>query len=652
MTIPGRWRIGLLIVLLATVTRLIWVLVVPTIPVGDFATYRESAIYLAEFGHFDHGFVYMPGLVLLLAAIHRLGGEVLAAKLLGVAFGGLAAGPIYLIAAHLVDDAGIGIGDGVGDRNPDLSKVAPVACTAGLGYALWPAGIAMSSVIGTDIPAAAMMLLALSFLCAWGESRPRLAAASFGATMGVAAYFRAVALPLTVLSAAYWMARRVGVRATVVRTVIAMVVTALLLVPWGLRNRRQSGEMYLTDSHGGITALMGNDPNTEGTYSRSVGIMFHELTGRTFLSEPHRETDRAAYAIAKQWIWFDPVWTLGMIALRCERLFAPERGLLYWPLYRPGVVPAATAAWFNQNRWEVAGLVDLFYFIFVLGMMAGLAFAWAERRWMALVPLPFAVALAGTYALFVAEPRYRLTSEVLLFPLAALGLVRMFTSARRAVAALPRRLSSLSLSSLSSLPSIARVAGQAWSMPSRVERRALIGTLVALGGLALGALVVVRGGAAARTRHRWAATVWHVDGRPQLALWRGHADGRGPSPVRGAPPAVLLTLGPGRREVEAEIVLPDLVMPAGLIQVGGRVTWQGDPALGTRVGVGPTGTAPAAISMVSAAPDFSGRTDLVGVFHHQGGPVHLLARLSRPTEVSGSSSALIGDVVLTTAGKR
>jgi hypothetical protein len=56
--------------------------------------------------------------------------------------------------------------------------------------------------------------------------------------------------------------------------------------------------------------------------------------------------------------------------------------------------------------------------------------------------------------------------------------------------------------------------------------------------------------------------------------------------------------------------------------------------------------------MVSAAPDFSGKTDLVGVFHHQGGPVRLLTRLSRPTEVSGSSSALIGDVVLTTAGRR
>jgi len=36
------------------------VLAVPTVPVGDFATYRESANYLLEFGSLDPGFIYMP----------------------------------------------------------------------------------------------------------------------------------------------------------------------------------------------------------------------------------------------------------------------------------------------------------------------------------------------------------------------------------------------------------------------------------------------------------------------------------------------------------------------------------------------------------------------------------------------------------------
>jgi hypothetical protein len=371
MTSWGRWRTGLLLVLLATVVRLAWVLAVPTIPVGDFATYRESALYLAEFGHLDPGFVYMPGLVMLLALLHSSGGDVLAAKMVGVAFGGLAAAPVYMIAARLLVN---GHAQERGQPPPSLNRRARVgtatlasrgqetaALVAALGYALWPAGIAMSSVIGTDIPTAAMILLALAVLCTWGGRRPVTAALAFGAGMGLAAYFRAVALPLTVLSAGYWLAIRAGWRATLVRTGLAVAMTVLVLVPWGMRNLRRNGQFYLTDSHGGITALMGNDPNTEGTYSRSLTTTFKQLTGRTFLMEPHRVTDRAAYALAKQWMSFDLVWTAGMIALRAERLFAPERGLLYWPVYRRGVVPPATAAWFNQHRPVITGLADLFY---------------------------------------------------------------------------------------------------------------------------------------------------------------------------------------------------------------------------------------------------------------------------------------------------
>ena len=42
-------------------------LTVRTVPVSDFAMYRESANYLSEFGRLDGGFIYMPGFVALLA---------------------------------------------------------------------------------------------------------------------------------------------------------------------------------------------------------------------------------------------------------------------------------------------------------------------------------------------------------------------------------------------------------------------------------------------------------------------------------------------------------------------------------------------------------------------------------------------------------
>jgi len=81
-----RW--GAALVGLATGLRLWWVLAVPTVPVSDFAMYRESANYLSEFGVLDPGFIYMPGFVYLLAWIKNLGGDLMAQKLIGVAFGG------------------------------------------------------------------------------------------------------------------------------------------------------------------------------------------------------------------------------------------------------------------------------------------------------------------------------------------------------------------------------------------------------------------------------------------------------------------------------------------------------------------------------------------------------------------------------------
>src|SRR5438552_11569797 len=99
----GRLRLCLLLMAAATAVRVTWALAVPTIPVGDFAMYRESANYLVEHGSLDGGFIYMPGFVLLLAALQAAGGEVLSAKLLGALFGGLAAGPLFLLAARLDD---------------------------------------------------------------------------------------------------------------------------------------------------------------------------------------------------------------------------------------------------------------------------------------------------------------------------------------------------------------------------------------------------------------------------------------------------------------------------------------------------------------------------------------------------------------------
>jgi len=590
---------ALSLTLLATALRVAWAVKVPTIPVGDFAMYRESANYLAEHGRLDGGFIYMPGLVLLLAAVHALGGEILAAKLMGALFGGLAAAPIYVLTSQVaratsqVTRAGLPLArvpsqvrcegvpsqvrcegvpsqvrcEGVPsqvrceggpkrDRGGEARQhrwvaaaqmftVSPAAFVATLLYAVWPAGIALASVIGTDVPAGALLLLAFALLFGWGRSRPLLATVAFGAVMGVAAYFRAVALPLGVLAAGYWWSARAGARAVVTRTALALAVTLVVLSPWAVHNLRDNGELRFTDNHGGITALMGNYPNSEGTYSRSLNLMFRELEGgRTFLSEPHRETDQIAYALAKRWMRFQPGWTAGMMALRLERLFAPERGLLYWSVYRPGVLPRHIADWFGVWRPEIVGIVDGYYLVFAGLVVAGIGFSIAERRWVMAVPVACGLMLVATYALYVAEPRYRLTTEMLLFPAAGLGLARLARTLGRvgmgAFAALRRRSPWHALA------------------PSRLERRGLALTALIAVGVVLGGVLVVGGGQALRDRYRWAVTLWQVDGQPRMALWRRAPGVHGTSPVRGLAGGAELVLAPGQTETAAEVVLPDV----------------------------------------------------------------------------------------------
>ena len=386
---------------LAVAVRLAWVLLVPTRPVGDFAMYLESARYLVEHGTLDPEFIYMPGYVWVAAGVYALGGGLLAVKMIGVAAGGLATAAAY------------------GATRAVFSR--PSAIAAGLLCALWPAGIAVSSVTGTDMPAAALLGLGVWVLASLARRRPLGAPVAFGFVMGLSVYIRAIALPLIGLAALHFRARGARWVHVATRTMAAGLVALVMLLPWGVRNYRRYGEFFLTDSHGGHTALVGANPNSEGTYSRSLNRLFSEGTGYSLFKPPHRESDRVAYALAMHWTKVSPGYALGLLVAKADRLLGRERSLLYWPLYRQSVLPPGN--WFDVHRAGVERLVDGFY-AFLMAMAAvGVVAAAARRNWAALSLLPLPLALAGVYTLFFAEPRYHLAIVVLLLPFAGAGVV-------------------------------------------------------------------------------------------------------------------------------------------------------------------------------------------------------------------------------------
>ena len=412
-------------------------LAVPTVPVSDFAMYRESANYLSEFGSLDPGFIYMPGFVVLLAWVKDAGGGLLAQKLLGVFFGGLGTAGLFALAYKLMDDAP----GAEADEAPGWRRLCPCphAVASALAFALWPAGLAVASVVGTDMPAAALLAFALGLLVTLGPRRPYAAAIAFGAAMGLCAWVRAVALPLSLLAFGYWLARRQRLGRAVALTAVGVATTLLVLLPWGIRHVRGSGALYFTDDHGGITALIGANPNSEGTYTRALNRMFKDVTGRSVLDEPHRETDRAAYAIAREWFRFEPGYALGLATLKADRLFDPEHRLLYWSIFRPGVLVGRPAAWFAARRGAITRFADGFGLAVAGLALAGLAAAVARRRWGLLALVPFQGALVATYAVFFAEPRYRLPIEMLALPFVALALGEIARTRARGAGAIGAR---------------------------------------------------------------------------------------------------------------------------------------------------------------------------------------------------------------------
>jgi hypothetical protein len=600
----------LVVTVLAIALRVLWVLLAPTKPVGDFAMYVESAAYLVEHGSLDPEYVYMPGYVVLIAAVQALGGGWLAIKLVGAVLGGLGAGAVAGIAGQIAG----------GSKR--------VVTIAGLLCACWPAGIAVASVTGTDMPAAALALGAIYVLFRFAGPRPFQAALLFGALAGLAAYVRAIMVPLAALSLLVLRAAGHPWRRSLAGAVLACGLALLVLSPWAARNYLRYGETFFTDSHGGLTALVGANPNTDGCYSRSLNRMFHNVTGYTLLAEPHRQADRAAFAIAKTWAAFDPLFSLGLFVGKAERLLLRERALFYWPLFRAGVLSEPDRTFFATHRTAIEAVADEFWLAVLALALVGAGLAYARRQWLALALLPFAAVLAVLYGAIFATPRYRLPIAMLLFPLSALALDWLWQTG-------------MSL--------LRGDAAASW------RREAVIAAALAAAVFLVGLLSVVVG-QRLREGHRWAVHECRVAEKRRFCAWRtvdapalggrpaasGVWDGVGiavPSGERDRPVAVTV-------ETELPTAAGDYTLHAELDRARAPVR----NATLTFFVAGQALASPLSLDELPAGevrdPPLAWQTPI----HHAGGPLRLRARVDRTAGVASPGRVWLSNLRLQPAG--
>jgi hypothetical protein len=432
--------------------------------------------------------------------------------------------------------------------------------------------------------------------------------------MGLSVYVRAIALPLIVLGGLHFRARGARWIHAATRTAAALVVALALLIPWGIRNHRRYGEFFLTDSHGGHTALVGANPNSEGTYSRSLNRLFSEGTGYSLFKPPHRESDRVAYDLAVHWTKLSPGYALGLLVAKADRLLGRERSLLYWPLYRQSVLPHGTGDnWFDVHRTGIERLVDGFW-CFLLGMtVVGILAAWFGRNWPALSLLPLPLGLAAVYTLFFAEPRYQMGIVVLLIPFAGAGIVWTIGAA---VDLFSRR-----------------------GSRRRLVREAVVAGLV-VAALFVGWPRLVRAAERLRARDRWAAFVCQVGGAKRVceAVPADLAPGA-PSPVRGVWDGFGLSLRASRAAAALDLPLAagtyQIALHADTVSMGGEpvdVVVRADGRPMTEAAVSPNAT----------------ETTMTGKVDHTGGNLHLEIQAARRNSVSDGGTLWISGITIET----
>ena len=438
--------------------------------------------------------------------------------------------------------------------------------------------------------------------------------------MGIGAYVRAVNVPLAGFCLFYFRAVGQTWRQAALRAAAASAIAFVVLSPWVLRNHARYGEWFLTDSHGGLTALVGANPNTDGRYSRSLNRLFHEVTGYTLLAEPHRQADRASYELARRYREFSPAFAAGLVVVKAERLLAHERSLLYWPLYRQGVLPPGSVRdFFDRARPRLERVTDGFWLLLVASFFAGMGLAVARRRWVALAFVPIQLALAGVYALYFAEVRYHLPIAVLMFPLAAVAMIEGVRGLQRVIRA--------------------RGLPPGWRVP-------VLWAGAGLAVLAVGWPTLGWAGERLRERHRFAAHVCQVDGRAEACLWRPASGGD--SPVRGVWDGLGLALR--RRDASGVVAAAaEVVVPAGRWRVEtkvdvapiGAANALSSTGTGTGTGAGTgTGTgqvtfsaggrpvASVPLAQVITASARGATVPLQATVDHAGGPLPLELRVS------------------------
>ncbi len=390
--------------------RLIWALLVPVVPVSDSLSYGLFAGRLSR----GLGYTWLDGSASAFWPVGTSAIYALLYRLFGTGHGVIVGFNILLFVPILL----------LSMRLTARWFGAHAAAISGVMLAFWPMQIEFTTILASELIFTTLVLIIVALWDAESLS-PLRRGILLGIMLAVASYVRPTALLLTCVLMLSAAARGQGAR-RLPAVVISVVVAALLIAPWAVRNSREFHRPVLLSTNGGVTLWMGNHANSGGGYAEVPA----EFAG---LDEATR--DERMGGIAKAYIRAHPGQFVWNSLRRLQDTFGRETIGIAWN--EPGLVRA-----FGPRVLVGLKLVSQAYWLAVLalGLAGFVLLAMSLGVWRA-VSHPGAITwlyFAGVHAVIVSQDRYHFPVTPYIAGFAGMAVWAMVQRSRHADPAVER----------------------------------------------------------------------------------------------------------------------------------------------------------------------------------------------------------------------
>ncbi|MCM8811734.1 MAG: glycosyltransferase family 39 protein [Candidatus Omnitrophica bacterium] len=216
-----------------------------------------------------------------------------------------------------------------------------------------------------------------------------------GLASGTALLSRGTIAYFTLFAAVFYILRFRGSAAMLRKLMPALILSALLVMPWLIRNAVHFGRFPLYMTTSGELLWRGNNPAASGSALRPDGTSVLSAAPEPFRKElltlGELDQNRLFFETAKRFIIENPVWALKLYAKKWVAFwtFSPQTGLwypksyvfIYYPFYLLTILLATAGAWAHRHRLRTPEGILLAGFILSICMTQSIFYVEGRHRW-------------------------------------------------------------------------------------------------------------------------------------------------------------------------------------------------------------------------------------------------------------------------------